>query len=370
MIRATFVLLVPGLLAGLPVDPKAKVALSKDDLRTVLEEVRKKHDLPALGAAVVSSKGVQVLAVTGVRKRGSDVAVKDDDRFHLGSDTKALTATLIAVLVQKKLLRYDQTMAQAFPELAKKMPAELRKATLLQLLTHRAGLKANLDWWSLSGKLPIRQQRAKAVERGLTEKLEHKPGEKFLYSNLGYVVAAAMAERATKQSWEELLAKHLAKPLKMTTLGHGPMGTKGKIDQPLQHNEDGKPVEPGPMADNPAVMGPSGNVHCSLGDWARFVADQLKGAAGQDGLLPAAAYRRLHEPAEKGETYTPGGWIYVPAPSGAMLAHDGSNTMNYCTALVMPKRDLAVLVVCNQGIEKAGKAVHAVQKEVLDRLSK
>jgi CubicO group peptidase (beta-lactamase class C family) len=365
MLRWTFSLLALLFLAAPVLAQKAPAKLSKDDLRALLEKHRKKYDMPALGAAVVSSKGLQVLAVTGVRKRGTDVAVQEGDCFHLGSDTKAMTATLIALLVQKKQLSYDQTLGKSFPELAEKMPAELRPATLLHLLTHRAGLKANLPWWFLASKLPIREQRQKAVEMGLKTKPESKPGDKYHYSNLGYVVAAVMAERATKQSWEELLAQHVAKPLKLTTLGHGAMGSKDKIDQPWPHNDKGKPVEPGPMADNPPVMGPAGNVHCSLEDWARFIADQLKGAAGKDGLLKAQAYRKLFEPANKGENYTPGGFLYISAPRGAVLMHAGSNTMNYCEAVLVPRLDLAILVVCNQGGDKAEEASQAAREAVL-----
>jgi CubicO group peptidase (beta-lactamase class C family) len=356
--------------AAPPVAQKRPARLSNDDLRAILDKARKKHGVPALGAAVVSSKGLQALAVTGTRKRGARAPVQKTDRFHLGSDTKAMTATLIAILVQKKVLSYDLTLGKAFPELAKTMSAELRDVTLQQLLSHRSGLKANLDWEAISTRLPIREQREKAAAQALTSKPANKPGTKFLYSNLGYVVAAVMAERATKQSWEDLLAKYLAGPLKMTTLGHGAMGHRGKLDQPLQHDEDGQPVEPGPEADNPPVMGPAGNVHCSLADWARFVADQLRGAAGKDGLLSPAAYRNLHEPANKGEEATPGGWKYLRGPGGSALTHDGSNKANYCTALLVPKLDLAVLVVCNQGPPKGQKAAIEGREEILIRLLK
>ncbi len=378
----TLALLVAGLVAGPAQAQKKPALLTRQDVRAILEKARKKHGLPALGAAVVTSKGLQVLAVAGVRKKGSDVTVQETDRFHLGSDTKALTATLIAVLVRHKKLRYDLTLAKGFPDLAGRMPAELRGVTLAQLLTHRSGLRGNLDWWQFSEKDPVPKQRRAAVQKLLTRKPKYKPGSTFHYSNAGYVVAGALAERATGEPWEALLWKHVAKPLKMTTLGFGAAGTKGKIDQPLPHREDGTPVELGKRADNPPVMGPAGRVHCSLADWARFIADQLKGAAGKDGLLPAADCKRLHQPAGWGETYTPGGWLYVPtllswmyasSPRRPVLSHDGNNTMNYAHALLVPGRDLAVLVVCNQGDDEGDRvqrATHQVREELMKRLLK
>jgi CubicO group peptidase (beta-lactamase class C family) len=60
-------------------------------LRDILEPIRKKHDLPALAAAFVRSKGLVAAAAVGVRRRGTDIAVTADDQFHLGSDTKLST---------------------------------------------------------------------------------------------------------------------------------------------------------------------------------------------------------------------------------------------------------------------------------------
>jgi CubicO group peptidase (beta-lactamase class C family) len=308
------------------------------------------------------------VAVAGERKKGSGVMVTVDDRFHLGSDTKAMTATLIAILVEKKLLSWDLTLEKAFPELAGKMTADYRGVTLEQLLRHRAGLPGNLREAALiPEKLEIRKQRQELVTRALTGKPAAKPGTKFLYSNVGYVVAGAMAERAAGAPWEDLMRKDLFGPLKMTTAGFGAPATEGKIDQPWGHTTLGDPIDPDPLADNPPVIGPAGRVHCSLGDWAKFVADQLNGAAGKDGLLPAAAYRKLLEPAAPGEDYTAGGWAVEKKPYGRALRHDGDNTMNHAAALLVPGADLAVLVVCNQGGIR-GKPAEKATHEVLDAL--
>jgi CubicO group peptidase (beta-lactamase class C family) len=344
--------------------------VSDKELHAELESAREKHSVPALGAAIVSSKGLLAIHVVGVRKKGSDAKVTIDDRFHLGSDSKAMTATLIAVLVEKKRLAYDQTLARAFPELAETMQEDFRGVTLDQLLRHRGGLPANLPggWGKINRKDPIRTQRDKVAAIALIEKPAAKPDTRFLYSNIGYTLAGAIAERREKSSWEELIRQHLFGPLKMSTGGFGAAGTKGKIDQPWGHHEDGKPQEPGPNSDNVPVMGPAGRIHCSLDDWAKFIADQLKGAQGKDGLLKASAYRKLHEPADAKENYTAGGWLVLKTPIGPTLGHDGSNTMNYATAMLVLKADLAVLVVCNQGGKTAVKATHQVRDGLMKTL--
>src|SRR5205814_235530 len=136
------------------------------DLATLLEPIRKKYKLPALAAAVVSSKGLSEMAAVGVRKTGTKVAVTTDDQFHIGSDTKAMTAFLMARLVETQRLSWDDTLEKLFPDLAETVAAPMRKVTLLQLMTHHAGLPANLKggWDSVAKVGTPRKQREAVVK--------------------------------------------------------------------------------------------------------------------------------------------------------------------------------------------------------------
>jgi CubicO group peptidase (beta-lactamase class C family) len=324
-------------------------------LRDILEPIRKKHDLPALAAAFVRSKGLVAAAAVGVRRRGTDIAVTADDQFHLGSDTKPMTAFLIAWLIEQGMLDWDTPLARIFPELAKEMTEELKKVTPVHLLTHHAGLPENYPggWENVPFAATTRGLRLEVLKTVAGLKLEHKPGEKYQYSNLGYTLAGAVAEKVAGVSWEDLIRKRLFDPLKMASAGFGPMGELGKTDQPYQHGPKGRPIAPGPLADNPPVMGPAGRVHCSLPDWARFVADHLRGSRGGKALLKPATYRKMDTTPFQDEFYTVGGWTGQPksAKQNLVLGHDGSNTMNYCTALLVPAEDFAILVAANQGGE-------------------
>jgi CubicO group peptidase (beta-lactamase class C family) len=372
-IWAGLALLVAGLPAAPAADPKDRADDFEKEVRKLVRTIRDKHDVPALGVIVLTSKEVLALHVEGVRKSGTKVKALTTDKFHLGSDTKAFTALLVAVLVQRKLVVYDLTVEKAFPEHAKTMPAGLRKVTLSLLLRHRAGLPADADdWWSYNRKGPTgRQQRQALLKAMLTDrKATVKPDEGFLYSNLGYVLAGAMLERTLNANWEALMKKHVLDPLKMTSAGFGPTSlTRFKIEQPWPHDPDGSPFEPSFNADNPPIMGPAVRMHCSLGDWGKFAADHLKGARGEKALLPKEAYQKLHEPLDKNESYTLGGWIPVPAAGGGyVLLHDGSNTKNYCCAVLDPTRDWAMLVVCNQGKKPGEEACYALRKALLEKM--
>jgi CubicO group peptidase (beta-lactamase class C family) len=306
-----------------------------------------------------------------VRKRDNPEAAKALDLFHLGSDTKAMTATLIALFVEKGDLGWDDTLGKTFPELADDMTPQVRKITLTQLLTHHAGLPYDpaLGWFLIPRKGSLRDQRQAVLRLVAGAKLDSEPGEKFAYSNLGYVLAAHVAEKAEKADWEDLIDGRLFQPLGMKTAGFGAMGTPGKVDQPWQHKADGTPIEPGPNEDNPPVMGPAGRVHCSLPDWARFVALQLRAGQGKPALLQPDTFTLLHTTPFKDSGYVRDGWMGIPEDKragGLVLAHDGSNTQNYCTAWLAPERRRALLVACNQGGDSGRKACAEAQTQILD----
>src|SRR5579872_4671295 len=209
-----------------------------EDLRALLEPIRARHNLPALAGAIVTEEGAVASAAVGVRKFGSEVPVTVDDQFHLGSDTKSMTATLIGMLVEEGKFRWDTTLAEALPDLAKTMQPAYRSVTLEQMLAHRAGFsgeswpkrKTFLDMHRLPGA--PREQRRIYVETILREEPVAAPGSKYIYSNRSYAVAGAIAERIANVPWEALITRRLFKPLGMTTTGFGAMGTPGKIDEP------------------------------------------------------------------------------------------------------------------------------------------
>jgi CubicO group peptidase (beta-lactamase class C family) len=335
-----------------------------EDLNSLLEPILKKYDLPALAGAIVTSRGLVAAGAVGVRKYGTDSPVTVNDQFHLGSDTKAMTATLLATFVEEGKLNWSITLEQAFPDLAATMNPAYRKVTLEQLLAHRSGFtddswprgKTFTDMHNLPGT--PREQRAAYVAMILAEPPANEPGSVYLYSNRNYAVAGAIAEKIANDSWENLMQKRIFDPLGMQTCGFGAMGTPGisdpkKIDQPWQHKllslDMHRAIPPGPLADNPPVIAPAGTVHCSIVDWGKFVTAHLRGEQGELGILKPETFKRLHTPSFGGDYAF--GWLMVDRPwaGGRALNHAGSNTQNFAIVWMAPDKDFAVLVATNQG---------------------
>lgn len=326
---------------------------------SALKPIRQKFGVPAMAAAVVTSRGIQFVGAVGVRKRGTEIPVTLTDQWHLGSDTKAMTATLIARLVEQGRLKWDTTLAAVFPDLAPQMHPDFRSVTLLHLLSHRAGLPANLNLANYPGD-DVVALRLRAVQAELAKPPPRAPGSNYLYSNLGYIIAGAVVEKIVGQSWEHSLATEVFAPLQMKTAGFGGTGTRGEIDQPWPHTANGEPTaENGPAVDNPPVMGPAGRVHCTIQDWAKFIQDQLRGGREESGLLKPGTYQKLHTPPFGGEYAL--GWIVAQRDwgGGKVLNHAGDNTMNFANVWIAPQRDFAILVCVNQSGNAAFQATDA-----------
>src|SRR5262249_9207994 len=145
-------------------------------LAQAFEATRQKYNLPSLAGTIVTSKGAGEIIVTGVRKAGTDVAVTANDKWHLGSNTKVMTACLLATLIEAKRLKWETTMGEVFPEKARTMAPELQKLSLLHLLSHRAGLPRDLMWRSFAEpSKSLKEQRAAVIEKVATIRLNSEP---------------------------------------------------------------------------------------------------------------------------------------------------------------------------------------------------
>jgi CubicO group peptidase (beta-lactamase class C family) len=371
---------------------EASMPPDASDLSQSLEAIRKRHDLPAL--AVVVTKGGEICArgAVGVRKLGDPTPVTTNDLFHIGSNTKAMTATLAGKLIDDGKLRWGTTIGEVFPELKGKMNKDYETVTLEQLLTHRGGAPAaapSKAWqraWQQTGA-PI-EQRAEFVEAVVAEAPAAKPGTRYIYSNQGYAIAGTMIEKVAGAPWEESITEKLFKPLGMSTAGFGAPGTPGKVDQPWGH-KSGSPAPTPSQGDNPPAIAPAGRVHCSLDDLARFTIFHMTPPRPGDLLRPetlarlqtppppptgsdeAGFFELLHRVLARFNTgifgvYV-GGWKVLPRrwAGGNALMHAGSNTMWFVVEWLAPAKRFSVVVGTNIAGLKARKACDEVAQQMI-----
>lgn len=335
----------------------------------IQEHLEKYPKLPSMAAVVIVDGKVAGAGAAGVRKLGDPTPVTIYDKYHIGSLTKAFTATLAAQMVEEGNIKWDTTLGQVLGDLH---PHEgYEEATLKQLLSNCGGLPNKIKpdiwkdvaWGSQGEPLERREQFAGAM---LALPPPYPPGTKNEYSNTGFTIAGMMLERTAGLSWENLIRRQIFIPLKMSSAGfYGPAKDPLKPDQPWGHTHAGKPVPPGPGADNPPSIGPAGVIHCSVPDLTRWAMMHMKRDLGPV-LKQSESYTELHTPVL--DDYAMG-WIVVDRPwaHGKALTHSGSNTMYYAVVWIAPERNFAVVAATNIGLEVATAPVDEFVGKMIQR---
>ncbi len=322
-----------------------------------LEAFRLAAGSPALAAARRWEGGAGAGLAVGKRSALAAPLATLDDLWHIGSITKSMTATLAALAVEAGAVGWDETLAQLLAPMP--VPDAYAGVTLVHLLSHQAGLAPNLPIPELMAYLleeaDPRGSRQDYVAKALAQAPSSAPGAGFVYSNSGYVVAAAALEARLGAPWEALISEKLFTPLSMGSAGFGapdpgpdadaptqPIGHAASVGALIGASRRRRPHRPGTgRTDNPAVLGPAGRVRLTLGDLLSF----LDAHRSRSGLLQPESWERLQTPPFGGDYAM--GWFVKP--DGA-LWHNGSNTLWYAEASVDRQAGVVAAAAANDGV--------------------
>ena len=175
------------------------------------------------------------------------------DQIHIGSCTKAMTATLIGMLVDEGKLTWGSTIGEVFPDQAEQVHPDFQAVTLSHLLTHRAGLPPRRPLVAAPGPRRRPNSASRSSTAWLEEPPRHRPGSTYEYSNVGYALAGLMAERvadrvlgrpdegtALRPARDGLGGIRLAGPARDASTNRGAITRAGERSEPTQ--QDNAPV--------------------------------------------------------------------------------------------------------------------------------
>lgn len=357
-----------------------------DALSLRLEKIRLKFNLPSLSAAILKNGSISRIGATGVREIGKETKVTTNDKYHLGSATKSMTATLAAIIIEEGKLKWKATLSDLFPEL--EIHEAYKNVTFDMLLSHRSGMFRRIPQYeeikhAMESAPGVVEKRAIVSAHLLLKNPEFEPDTKDSYSNVAYLVAAHVLERLTKRSWEELITDKIFSKLSMNSCGFGPLGS---IDEaipsaPIAHISNQGKITP-IFTDNSPIWGPAGRVHCNLVDWSKYLQVHLDGANGKDNLLKSESFIPLQTIFPSSEmSYTAGGWFKVKRDwaNGTAFVHNGTNLANFAKVWLAPEMNAALMVVTNMGgdenftgndpvLDKTAEAVEEATGILIDEL--
>jgi beta-lactamase family protein len=119
-------LVVVALLSDAPLSATARPQSNSESLDAWIDSVRRQHNIPAMAAIVFRADTMLARGIAGVRRSNSTALVEERDRFQLGSNSKAITATVLATLVEEGKLAWTTTLADVFPEWRDSMSPDFR----------------------------------------------------------------------------------------------------------------------------------------------------------------------------------------------------------------------------------------------------
>ena len=335
-----------------------------------VEQIHEDYGLIALGAGVLEVGGEPVIAVAGTESSSSDTPVAKDAAWHIGSNTKALTALLYGRLVEQGAAEWGASVASLFGGEVDVIDPAWNDVTIEGLFAHRSGAGQIGPVWLLSragDESPLTEQRLETVRSRLAKPPPEEIGA-FEYSNLNYIIAGSAIEAITGLRWEDAIRVQVFE-FDGSDWSAG-WGFGAPQSGPVGHNTVfGFKVAAGrgSGADNPPALGPAGTAHAPIESHLRLLATFID---DDSDLLAEDTREKLLAPwPDEDADYAMGWGVGTRDMLGGIYAHRGSNTMWLSHAELIPEKDAVLIVNTNIYTERASEAVGALVSAIEARLA-
>jgi CubicO group peptidase (beta-lactamase class C family) len=224
------------------------------------------------GVVLVAKNGVTVASkAAGLANKDTNAPIDLNTKFNLGSMNKMFTAVAIAQLAQAGKLSFTDNVGKHLPDYPNKEVAD--KVTIHQLLTHTSGMGMYFG-----EKFAAQREKLLTIAAHLPlfagDPLAFPPGEKFQYSNAGYMLLGAIIEKVSGQDYYSYVQEHIYTPAGMNDTGFYEPGKEipNLAIGYTKMSPDGKPQEE--VRDNTGIRevkgGPAGGGFSTAPDLVKF----------------------------------------------------------------------------------------------------
>jgi CubicO group peptidase (beta-lactamase class C family) len=250
------------------------------DIDIYVERARTVFEVPGIAVAIVKDGRVALARGYGLRRLGGSEKVDSQTLFGIASNTKAFTATALALLVEEGKIRWDAPVIDYLPSFRLSDPYVTSEITVRDLLVHRSGLglgAGDLLWWP-----PSTYNRKEITHRLRFIPLQTSFRSAYAYDNVLYTVAGEVIETVSGQTWEDFVSSRILAKVGMngSNVRHSAAGEGKNVATP-HASVDGKVQVVKPFAsDN---TNPAGGVNSSAEDMARWLIVQLDSGRVADG---------------------------------------------------------------------------------------
>jgi CubicO group peptidase (beta-lactamase class C family) len=321
-----------------------------------VRDAREAFNVPGIAISVILGGKVVYSEGFGYRDLENELPMTPDTLFAVGSTTKAMTATLLGMLVDEGQLDWDEPVRRYLPDFAVSDPAVSPRVTPRDLLTHRTGLpRHDLLWYNDN----------ETSREDLIDRVEHLEmaadlRQEFLYNNLMYMTAGHLAAKLTGKRWEQLMRERLFEPLRMTRSNFSVATSQEDANHalPYRENDEGE-LERIPFRALD-MIGPAGSVNSTVDEMSQWVGfNLLRGKARGETLIQPGTLGEIHSPQmtlqrtpERPDISVPTygmGW-FVRTYRGHRQVYHGGGIDGFVTSVMMfPDDDLGIVAFDNRG---------------------
>jgi len=317
------------------------------------EKTFNQSNVPGMAVAIVRDDKVVYLRTFGVKNTTTKEPVGPDTRFQLASISKSVTGTMIAEMVGKGELSWDDTIVSVDPNFALSDPYVTQHVTFRDLLSHRSGLP---EYGSDELQNELKYSRQEILNHLRYIGLPGSFRASYAYSNIGITVAGLTAAMKAKKPFEDLVAERIFVPAGMHNTSARFADFTGSPDHvesyPMQEQEGRSAA--GPFMDDD-INAPAGGVSSTINDMARYARLQANGGF-IDGkqVVNASALRESHSPqyiksySGTGMTGSGMGWNTFLDGGRSRIEKDGVFSQGTATIItVWPEEKMALVVLTN-----------------------
>ena len=330
-------------------------AFVRDSLDIYTTRALADWQIPAIAVCIIKNGKVVVMKGYGVTEAGTNNKVDENTLFMIGSNTKAFTATAVAMLDADKKLSLDDRVTKWIPEFKLNNKLAGEQAIIRDMLSHRIGFQTfqgDFTYWTSN------LSKSEVIEKMGHIKAPYEFRTRWGYTNAAFLVAGEIIPKASGKSWEAFLKERIFDPLGMTrTLALSKDLPSASNAAKAYTLVDGKlTLIPYALIDN---LAPAGSISSSVNDMSKWVMMQLdNGRANGNQVISTAAIGQTRLPhsilGNGGSMYNRGhfslyglGWFLEEYSGRRIISHTGGVNGFVTSVTLVPEEKLGIIVFTN-----------------------
>jgi CubicO group peptidase (beta-lactamase class C family) len=327
----------------------------KDSLDVYTNRALQDWQLPGAAVCIVKNGKVVLMKGFGVKEMNGTDKVDENTLFMIGSNTKAFTATALAMLDAEKKLSLDDKVTKWLPEFALDNKAAGEQAIIRDLLCHRIGFQTfqgDFTYWTSN------LSRKEVIEKMSHIKAVYPFRTTWGYTNAAFVTAGEIIPKVTGMPWEDFIKERIFTPLGMSNTLALSKDYPAAANKCQPHTIDnGKLIKiPICAIDN---LAPAGSIGSSVNDMSKWVLMQLNnGLVDGKQIVPLSALVQTRTPhsilGNGGHMFNKGhfalyglGWFLEEYCGRKIISHTGGVNGFVTSVTLIPEEKLGILVFTN-----------------------